>query len=182
MTIRIVWPVKVNTKHIFYRVSFTGLIILTGFVLGKATNGTVVAPNFTISPNPATVGQTVTFTDMTSVMFDCAPESIIYSWNFGAGATPPSAMQTITDPMDMTIMNAGTAQMVIYSTPGPKTVTLTVTAEDDCDEFVEMVTMTVNISPVPVPTLSQWGLLLLLMLIVILGTIKLKQKYLTSVQ
>lgn len=159
----------------------SSFFVLICIINSEATTATVVTPNFTLNPLSATVGQTVTVNDLTSVMFDCAPDGITYSWDFGAGANPPSALYTINSPMNPTI-NAAPTQMVIYSTPGLKTITLTVFAEDDCDEYTAMTSRTINILPAPaaIPTISEWGLLLLILLILILGTLKLMQGRWTS--
>lgn len=163
------------------RGAFCGFLVVLCILTLKATSGTVIAPGFMINPSSAIVGQTITVTDLTTVMFDCTPDEIIYSWDFGANASPPSAMYTINNPMDPSI-NAAPAQMVTYSMPGQKTITLTVFAEDDCDDFSEMTTRTfiISLAPVAIPTLSEWGLMLMILLILILGTLKLMQGRWTS--
>lgn len=159
-----------------HRYLLTLLIILTGVLTLKATLSVTISPNFSINPNPATVGQTVTFTDMSVVNFQCSPDYITYNWNFGAGATPPTAMQTINSPANPT-SNAGTSQMVVYSTPGLKTVTLTVDAEDDCEDASESITYTINVlvAPAAIPTVSEWGMMILILLLLTLGVLKLRQ-------
>ena len=68
-------------------------------------NGIAVpTASFTATPNPACVGQTVTFTNTSTL-------ATSYSWNFGTGATPATA--TTAGPHTVT-----------YSSAGTKTVTL----------------------------------------------------------
>lgn len=75
--------------------------------------------NFSISPNIACVGQTVSFNGTSS--YDPDGTTLSYSWNFGAGAT--------------NITGAGTATPTCqYTSTDNKTVTLTVT---DCDSCID---------------------------------------------
>jgi PKD repeat protein len=63
------------------------------------TGSITATANFTAAPNPACVGQTVTYTNTST-------GASSYSWNFGAGATPATA--TTAGPHTVTYSTAGT--------------------------------------------------------------------------
>ncbi len=87
--------------------------------------------DFTAAPDPACVGETVTFTDAST-------NATSWDWNFGAGATPATA--TGAGPHD-----------VVYSTSGTKNVSL------DVNSGASVSNQTVTINPLPTPTITASG-------------------------
>ena len=123
-------------------VALTFLVSLSCFAGGGKAN-----VDFSISDVSVRLGQKVTFED-TSTKGTC---NLItsWTWDFGDGASPETANTQYPGP-------------VTYSTPGEKSIRLTLEG-DDCDPCFLLKTIKV-INP-PIPTMSQWSLVIFGLLI-----------------
>ncbi len=102
-----------------------------GFSIEFGGTGTFLGPtaSFTVAPQTVCLGAEVTFTDA-STSLDAITD---WEWSFGSGASPATA-------------NGDGPHTVTYSTPGLKSVALTITNEEGCQ-----VTTVQNINVLPLP-------------------------------
>ncbi|MFK7908905.1 MAG: IPTL-CTERM sorting domain-containing protein, partial [Chitinophagales bacterium] len=127
--------------------------------------GANVNANFSANKTTVIVGETVTFTDM-STDAACNPLSS-WSWDFGVDASPGTA---------------GTQgpHGVTYGSIGTKTVELI--ADDGagmCGPDTENKVGFITVIAAMVPTLSEWGLILLALLLMNLGSVVIAQEKFT---
>lgn len=117
--------------------------------------------SFTADKATITVGETVTFTDMTT-SDGCSGVVDTWNWSFGVDASPAMA-------------NSQGPHAVTYGSVGTKTITLDASdigiASCDSDDFSLMISVTPA-----VPTLSEWGLILLALLLMNLGSVFIAQE------
>jgi len=145
-----------------------------------------ITASFTASAPTVSIGDNVTFTSNSTFTNDCnIGSNLTYDWNFGAGATPPTA-QTIVNSAtalnDHTVYDAGgnVSESASYSTSGLKSVSVTITdAVGDCNNSPQVANLNINVIAGGIPTLSEWGLILLALLLMNLGTVAIAQEKMT---
>lgn len=123
----------------------TAICLFFSFAAFAGVPTTSVGAKFAANKINAVVGETVDFMDQS--VSTCG---IINSWqwNFGTGATPSTSnMQNPTG--------------VVYTTPGPKTISLTVITAGSCqDNATEVVTLSVAPPAQDLPVLNRTRLFL----------------------
>lgn len=126
-----------------------------------------VNANFAADKATVVVGETVTFTDIStdncSLVIPVGANAITsWNWNFGVDATPPTA-------------NTEGPHAVSYSSAGTKNISMNANSSFpacNSDSFSMMIT----VIAADVPTLSEWGLILLALLLMNLGSVFIAQE------
>ncbi|MFK7904885.1 MAG: IPTL-CTERM sorting domain-containing protein [Chitinophagales bacterium] len=129
-----------------------------------------VNANFAADKATVVVGETVTFTDIStdncSLVIPVGADAITsWNWNFGVDATPATA-------------NTEGPHAVSYSSGGTKNISMNANssfANCSSDSFSMMITVIAAAAP-GVPTLSEWGLILLALLLMNLGSVFIAQE------
>ncbi len=166
---------------------FTILLLLCGLLLSihckAGSDAGTISASFTPSNTTVDIGENVTFTSNSTFTSQCNKEALIYDWNFGAGASPATAQQVVTDitaGFNQTNYNAAgnVSETVTYNSAGTKTIAFTITETGgggDCSNSPQMHSLMITVLA-DVPTLSEWGLILLALLLMNLGSIFIAQE------